>query len=373
MHRSGRLTRAIVLSAIALAISLAGPRRSWAQGCILIRQSAPIFGTSGNFVPDAGDVNVSFSYRTSHADDHYNGTIHQNQRQQNVTYVVNDQQALDIFASYAVTRRVSFAMAVPYIDASWSIPTPISTTGPRAEQNASGIGDITVSGGYWFFDPQRHRTGNLFLTLGVKAPTGDYNQRDDYADIGGGNTTPKVVDQSIQPGDGGWGIALGLQGFKKLGRLSLYGAGSYLANPRDTNGAPSIVVGLGFAGNPAFASLLENTVPDSYLLRAGASFPLRGRLSGSLGWRMEGVPRYDIIGESHGFRRPGYETYVEPGIIFNAGNSSWSLHVPFGLVRDRQHNPYTGNPGDATFPDYVVLAGYAYRFAPFGHPSRSGS
>ena len=41
-------------------------------------------------------------------------------------------------------------------------------------------------------------------------------------------------------------------------------------------------------------------------------------------------------------------------------------------MRNRRPNPYTGNPGDATFPDYIVLAGYSYRFgggAPKGAPA----
>ena len=134
--------------------------------------------------------------------------------------------------------------------------------------------------------------------------------------------------------------------------MSFYGAGSYLVNPRDTNGAPSVVVGLGFAGNPALASVLVNTVADSYLLRTGATFHLKGGLSASLGFRMEGVPRYDLIGDSHGFRRPGYETYAEPGLIYRTGPRRcptrrrprlhyWSHEFPrlpyFG--RDRPTNP----------------------------------
>ena len=82
----------------------------------------------------------------------------------------------------------------------------------------------------------------------------------------------------------------------------------------------------------------------------------------SIGFRIEGVPRYDLIGDSHGWRRPGYESYVEPGFLFTHGRSTWSIYVPRALVRNRRPNPYTGNAGDATFPDYVVIMGYSYRF-----------
>ena len=128
------------------------------------------------------------------------------------------------------------------------------------------------------------------------------------------------------------------------------------------DGTPSIISGLGVSG-PQFAGLLENSVPDQYLVRAGAAFPLRGSgVSASLAFRVEGLPRYDLFGDSHGWRRPGYETFVEPGARVTAGRSAWSLHVPIGLVRNRRPNPYTGTAGDATFPDYIVLLGYSYRF-----------
>jgi hypothetical protein len=173
----------------------------------------------------------------------------------------------------------------------------------------------------------------------------------------------KAVDQSIQPGDGGWGVVFDFQGFKRLKPVTFYGSGSYVANPRDTNGTPSIIVGLGLAGNPAFASLLENSVPDQYLARAGAAFPvMKDFLTLSIGFRIEGVPRYDLIGDSHGWRRPGYESFLEPGFIFTHGQSTWSLYVPRALVRNRRPNPYTGTPGDATFPDYIVFFGYSYKF-----------
>lgn len=38
------------------------------------------------------------------------------------------------------------------------------------------------------------------------------------------------------------------------------------------------------------------------------------------------------------------------------------VHIPRGLVRNRRPNPYTGMEGDATFPDFIILAGFSYRF-----------
>src|SRR5207245_2669846 len=165
----------------------------------------------------------------------------------------------------------------------------------------------------------------------------------------------KAVDQSIQPGDGGWGVLLNLQSYRRAGHATLFGAVTYLANPRDTNGTPSVIDGLGLSGNQAFADLLVNSVPDQYFVRTGISVPIpKWHLSASAAFRIEGVPRYDLFGGSHGFRRPGYETYAEPGVTFASGRSTWSLYVPIGLVRNREPNPYTGMAGDATFPSYLA-------------------
>src|SRR4029079_18960372 len=86
-----------------------------------------------------------------------------------------------------------------------------------------------------------------------------------------------------------------------------------------------------------------------------------------LTWRAEGVPRYDLIGESHGFRRPSVEMFIEPGVSYTAGGHISSFQMRIGYYRTRFRNPYTGNAGDATFPKHIFLASYGYRF---GGPGR---
>ena len=36
--------------------------------------------------------------------------------------------------------------------------------------------------------------------------------------------------------------------------------------------------------------------------------------------------------------------------------------MPVGYYRNRFPNPYTGAAGDATFPNYIFLVSYGYRF-----------
>ena len=331
---------------------------------MLIRQTAPVFGAADRLVPVKGEWQATLSYRGLDSDVHYSGTEHQRYRERQGNNVINTQQALDFGVSYTASERLGFTLGVPVVKASWSIPTPTAPVpGPRAKQEASGLGDVSLTGHYWLFAPEsRH---NVSLGLGVKAPTGDSNVTQRYPNIDGTNSAVKAVDQSIQPGDGGWGILVDVQAFRQFNKVTLFGSGTYLANPRDTNRTPSIIVGLGLGNNPAFIGegVLVNSVPDQFLGRLGAVMPVGTTGLGlSLAYRIEGVPRYDLIGESHGFRRPGHEMFAEPGLSYSRGGSTWSLNVPIGFYRNRQPNPYTGRAGDATFPRYIVLTGISHRF-----------
>jgi len=335
-----------------------------------------VFGASADPYLQRGEWLFGTAARGLRSHDHYSGTIEQVQRQDNHNYVINKQYSLDLSGNYAVTRRFSLGLAVPIVRASWSIPLPVNPAGQRSEQNAQGIGDVTLTGRYWMFNPDVHQRGNLSLGLGLKAPTGKDNVTDTYPDRTGANPQAKTVDQSIQPGDGGWGAIVEVNGFKRIRFATYYGSGTYLMNPRDTNRTPSLVVGLAPGGvvTPAQAPRAVNSVPDQYVLRTGAAFALgKSPFAAAIGFRMEGLPRYDLIGDSHGFRRPGYETFAEPGFYYSRGNDTWSVNVPIALKRNRRPDPYTGNTGDATFPNHVYLVSFTHRFGSPGGTPRTGA
>src|SRR5207245_2852949 len=213
--------------------------------------TAPGLGASENPYPQAREWQVSLSYRGLRSDRHYNGSEEQTQRQDLHNNVVNIQRTYDLGLTYAVNRQFSLNLGIPFVQASWSIPLPAQPPlGPRREQDAQGIGDVSVLGRYWIRNVETHGRGNFALGFGVKAPTGDYDATDIYPGLNGQNPTRKAVDQSIQPGDGGWGIILDFQGFKRIGKTVLLGSCTYLATPRDTNGSPTILIGLCLAANP---------------------------------------------------------------------------------------------------------------------------
>src|SRR5207249_248815 len=93
---------------------------------------------------------------------------------------------------------------------------------------------------------------------------------------------------------------------------------------RSTSATPST------AADTAF-----NSVPDQFMFRVGGAVPIgKSGLSASLAWRGEGLPRYDLIGGSHGFRRPGIELFVEPGFSYAKGRQVYSVEIPIGYYRN---------------------------------------
>ena len=348
--------RVAVLAGLGVTALLITASDALAQGCILLRQTSPMFGTTGTLDQEVGTWNLTITGRNSTADIHYNGTERQRQRETEQTYVVNRQNSVTTTISYQATPRVSLNAGIPFIEASWGIPSP-RAGGPstRANENARGIGDITTLARLSLLSPSSHRSWNVSLGGGVKFPTGHNGATDVFPDGNGDNNVERYVDISVNPGDGGWGLISDLQAYKVMGRFVTFGSGTWLLNPRNT-GAPS-------RGNVATTTSPTNvnTVSDQFIFRAGTSVAVTRRISASLAWRMEGVPRYDLIGRSEGFRRPGVEMYWEPGITVMSGRHAISLNVPIGYYFNRFRNPNTATRGDSTFPEYVAIATYSMR------------
>jgi hypothetical protein len=329
---------------------------------VLIRQTAPVLGAANPY-GTTGEWQVSLSFRGLNSDDHYRLDQLQEERHTLGTFVINRQRAADLNVSYTASPRLSLSVGIPAVVASWSIPSPTRPVpGPRAQQDARGLGDISAMARYWIFAPAAHTRRNLAIGIGVKAPTGADDVEDRIPDANGQNVALRTVDQSIQPGDGGWGMILEAQAFTQLRRVRLFTSGTYLANPRNTNGVPSLIVARGAAANPANRDKLVNSVPDQYVVRAGGAVHLWRGLGASGAWRVEGLPRYDVLGKSNGFRRPGVAMFVEPGVIYSHGPHYWSFNVPIGYYYNRKPDPNTGIEGDATFPRHIFLGTYGFRF-----------
>lgn len=334
---------------------------------MLIRNSAPVFGANRRPYQEAGEWQFSLASRNLVSNDHYNGTVEQVQRQTLQNYVTNRQNLVDFAISRAMTNRLALTVAIPYVNSSWASRDPafpLPAERHEVAQNGRGLGDISAIGRYWLFDTETHETWNIAAGGGVKFPTGNAGAQDRFPGRTDPANVPRYVDQSVQPGDGGWGLMMEAHGFKAMNRLFLFGSGSYLANPKDMNDTPSILTVLGISTAPgtANAGLGVNSVPDQYMTRLGASVGIWKGIGGSVAWRMEGLRRYDLFGDSHGWRRPGTEMFIEPGLSYSYGGHTVTFNVPLGYYYNRKPNPYTGNAGDATFPRQIFLSSYSWRF-----------
>jgi hypothetical protein len=320
-----------------------------------------VLGGQANPYETKGQWRISANYRWQKSDRHFRGIHEEPIRQQEGSEVINRVHLFDLATTYALSDRTTISLSLPFVlaDRSQAIRDSNRVVIGRFSTQASGLGDISLVGRRWMFDTTKHLNQNLSLGLGIKIPTGDYDVTDTFVTNASGSTAIRTVDQSIQPGDGGWGAILDVQGFRAIGsKMTMHAAGTYLFNPRETNGVPT------FRGRASEAVM---SVADQYLVRVGASAPLsrQGGLAGSLSARIEGVPPHDVFGSSNGFRRPGYALSIEPGVVISRGKSTVSFSIPIAWKRNRQPSVpdnIDDTIGDAAFADYVVLTGYTYTF-----------
>lgn len=339
-----------------------------AQGCVAIRGFSTCSGElanrgSGGF--QKGEWTISGNYRHFKSFRHFVGTEEQKERVEEHTNVINRSNFYDLSVGYSFTDRFFGTIVIPFVDHSRE-----SGRGERSFVYSQGLADIRASVGYWLFDFSKQARSNLSVSLGVKTNTGNYKATDTYPHTDD-KPDKRPVDQSIQPGDGGIGITLELQGYHLLtNNFVLSGGIYYLMNPRETNGVMT------YRSRETEAIM---SVPDQIALRAGLSYliPVTG-LGAYLGGRWESVPVHDLIGGSEGFRRPGNIFSVEPGLSYSYKSLQLNLDVPIAVIRnrtqsvpDKETEAITGEPrhGDAAFADYLINFGVTYRFGGKKHAS----
>ncbi|ULQ52351.1 hypothetical protein [Flavihumibacter fluvii] len=353
-----------------LAVLITCHTTSFTQGCVALRGTGTSCNVTGQqSAPGQWQFNMGYRYFKSFR--HFKGKEEQEERQKLGTEVINWQHLLDLSIQKQISPRWSLAVGIP-IGANQRSSLYEHGRTERHSTESFGIGDMRIMAYRWMIDPAKHSKGNFQLGAGLKLPTGDYNYQDYFFNVGpDGTKEMRPVDQSIQLGDGGTGVALELNGFYHITPLAnIYGNAYYLFNPREVNGTRTYRETL----SATLANESIMSVPDQYLARIGFNYNFLGNLKGfsaSLGGRLEGIPVYDLIGSSAGFRRPGYIVSIEPGISYQMKKSALFLYVPVAMVRnrtqsvtDKENSEITGTyrHGDAAFADYAINLGYSIRF-----------
>ena len=275
-----------------------------------------------------------------------------------------DVHTVTLGVTYAVTDRFRVNLAAPFQTGTVSF---IQGDGLRHPQRVTGLGDMSITGSAWLFNPRSSPAGNVMLGLGLKMPTGSHLASDEFFTPTG--PEPRVADPSIQTGDGGWGVILQLQGFQLVAPRTLgYLSASYLLNPRVRTEA-TIGQRIGLPNDPKSGAVPYHlSVPDAYSIRTGVSFAVAPQwgLSASLGGRLDGVPVEDLVnGGDENFRRPGYSVFVDPGIDLSLGANTFTVNIPVRAYADRRANVYdrlVNIQGGGNLAKWQVLAGYTHRF-----------
>lgn len=370
-----KITHSLLLTALLCLLYL--PLRG--QGCVAIRHFSSCLGADPeNALLTQGELMLGMNYRYFKSFRHFRGTEEEPDRVANGTEVINHSHAWDFTLTYGLSDRWFATLVLPLV-----LNTRSSLYEHGREERyttfSRGLADVRLSAGYWFWDPVELPRGNIALALGAKIPTGNYNASDIFYNVGvEGSPEVRPVDQSIQPGDGGFGITAELQFYRELHpEWFLFGGAFYLANPRETNGIRTFRETL----NPLLENEAIMSVPDQYSIRLGLSHLFSQTFSASLGMRYDAVPVRDLIGGSEGFRRPGNVLSIEPGITYLRDRLAFSLNVPVALRRERPQSvtdmeteDLTGIPrnGDAAFADYLINVGVTYRFGRSRTPVDTG-
>ncbi len=359
--------------ALACAALTAIPTRVRAQGCVAIH-GAGISTADDTGTDSSNNLNVtgssagnpwalSVDYRWFNSIHDYVGTT---ENARIGTGVFNKSNFTDFGLTYLIDPRWSVTLTVPFVVNDRSQVT----NGLRYHTDAAGIGDTAVEGNYWVFDPRQHPKGNILLGLGLSMPTGNDHAMGNFLAYDSATNTytasEKPVDQSIEPGTGGWGVILDLYAYHQvmMPRLNAYLSATYTFIPfQDTNGVPT------YRGNPYEAI---TGITDSYLYRTGLEYRLLPRqgLSASFGLRMEGVPVRNWFGDSAGFRRPGFSIDWEPGLTWDHRNISLRVYVPYSFyhnreqsLADKEDTILTGKyqHGDAFFANYEFITSFSVK------------
>ena len=302
MKNSNKL--ALAVTALAC-LSAAQP--AFGQGCIISRSNGEVGGpeSEGGYL-QPGEFNLDVGYRHQFSFRHFVGPQEQTYRVEQGTQVMNKINLQNYAITYQLTSRFSVTADVPLLLASrHTHNSPITYT-------SSGIGDSSFMVNGWVWNPKENTRGNIQFGVGLLLPTGKTNVSNYVDAFDGKGPHTQIVDYSIQPGQGGWGMPFQWIAFKNVGSSQLYFNGSYTAMFQSIN---LNTLRTGAAANPITLTQY-NSISDQYLLEGGIAHPIskvKG-LTFTFGPRMEGAPARNLFpGDNLGFRRPGFAISLEPG------------------------------------------------------------
>ncbi len=326
-----------------------------AQGCEPIRFTTPVnLGGEGQAYQPKNEWQLTLAYRRLVSNEWFVGTSENSAKAPGGQSPVFRIHTAVADVAYSISDRYRVRLSVPFSSGSLSRVWPDKAI---HEQSAKGIGDVSVMGEGWILTPRTHEKGNIALAVGLKIPTGSHKIGSQFYAAQGAVSFP--ADQTIQPGDGGWGVLLQSRAFRHLTERAFgYAFASYMVSPK----ARSDVEWMPNSGQ--FWS-----VPDVYSARLGGAFsvlPDHG-LTMSLGARIDGIPVHDLIGggDDDTIKRTAYVVFADPGLSYSRGSGIFTLSVPYRVAVNRQKSVFerrTNGLNAGGFAKHLVFASYTRRF-----------
>jgi hypothetical protein len=345
-----------------------------AQGCVVAHSVGEVGGPDsdgGYLIPKHWQFTLD--YRHLYSFRHFVGSVAQEYRQQGNFEVRNRINLIDGAVTYQVTPRYSVIGVVPvefasrrYFIAAGSI-NGAPATDLIGAWGVSGMGDISLMGQGWIWDPAKNPKHNIEIGFGVQMPIGRDNIANNLVEIPGQPAVNATADYSIQPGIGVWALPVSVESFQAINSsMQVYFNGSYLASTKETNGVAN-------SSPPGFPPPAPQNAfiaaADEYLLQAGVSYmaaKIHG-LSVTGGLRKEGVPAHNLFTDNEGFRWPGYAVSLELGVIYSmhGGHDLITANIDRAFYRNRIASVpdlQLGQHGDAAFADWLWPASFQHRF-----------
>lgn len=344
----------VVTAMMVSAASIFDPARGNAQGCEPIRFTAPVkLGGEGEAYQPADQWQLTLAYRRLVSADWFVGTKENPALAPGGTTPVFRIHTLVVDIAYSINERLVVSGSLPFSKGSLGRTWPDTA---YHVQRATGVGDLSVLGEAWVFEPREHELGNVAVGFGVKFPTGSNSLASRYYAAGGEVDFP--ADQTIQPGDGGLSLLLQSRAFRQVtDRTYAYAFGSYMMSPKAKSDVRAVPV------TGAYWS-----VPDVYSGKLGAAFAILpdAGVTVSLGGRIDGIPVRDLLGggDETTVKRSAYVIFADPGISLSRGKSTLTMSVPYRLKVNRQKSLLerrTNGLNAGGFAKYLVFLAYSRR------------
>lgn len=228
---------------------------------------------------------------------------------------------------YGVTNKLALFGVLPYLDKDLDV----TVAGNRINRSESGLGDVSVFGRYTVV--QHDQPGSTFRVapfFGVKAPTGDDDERDKF-----GRLPP-----SVQSGTGAWDVFGGVVGTYQTFAFQADGQVSYRINNKANNFEPGDEFRLD--GSLQYR-LLPRTLGD------GVPSFLYGVLETNLVYRDK-----NKVNGSNDDNSGGTTVFLSPGLQYVT--KRWIVEgvVQFPVIQNLH--------GNALENDYVIRTGVRFNF-----------